>query len=52
MKSHLAVEGALSAPSTPNTTSSGTSAQLLKSLGFDKHVAALFILDTAFIVTS
>jgi hypothetical protein len=38
MKSHLAIEGAPSAPTTPEASSSGGSARQLKSLGFDfKH---------------
>ena len=37
-KSHLAVEGAPFAPTTPEASSSGGGAHLLKSLGFDfKH---------------
>jgi hypothetical protein len=40
---HLAVEEALSAPSTLEATSFGASIQLIKSSGFDfMHVAALF----------
>jgi hypothetical protein len=41
-KSRLAVEGAPSAPTTPEASSSGGGAQLIKSLGFDFKHATLF----------
>ena len=42
-KSHLAVEGAPSAPTTPEASSSGGGTHLLKSLGFDFKHATPFL---------
>ena len=42
-KSRLAVEGAPSAPITPEASSSGGGAHLIKSLGFDFKHATLFL---------